>query len=309
MAVQPRRTSGGGWFFGVALLVLGIVATLGILIATGNLDVPFLRSKEVRPGPPPGMVPVLLSVKPIPAYSRVTRDHLFDSKGQPKIFYLSPEDIAKKGILTDFGKIIGRVVAEDHRAGYAFREKDFLPEGSRPGIAGGTPSGKRALVLEATEIQGVHALKAGDRIDLLASFPLEKQQPGRNRGVVEVGMIDPSQRTKQAHVEILVHNGFVVQGVSIRKEPTTSRSLTQGTRTQMKPVEEFTLAMEPEELPRITQALALGAKLIAALRSGRPGEEESEASPLQSPREKTTVIETIKGGTREIVTFHRQTAR
>ena len=48
------------------------------------------------------------------------------------------------GIIIDPSKIIGRVMAHEKPADFAFTEEDFLPFGTSPGIAGGTPPGKRA---------------------------------------------------------------------------------------------------------------------------------------------------------------------
>ena len=40
------------------------------------------------------------------------------------------------------------------RGGYAFTESDFLPLGTRPGVVGGTPQGKRAYHLGRQQTQG-----------------------------------------------------------------------------------------------------------------------------------------------------------
>ena len=69
--------------------------------------------------------------------------------------------------------MIGRVVNHEKQANYAFRETDFLPPGTRPGMVAGIPPGKRSYTLEVTKIKGIQSLKAGDRFDLLATLPVD----------------------------------------------------------------------------------------------------------------------------------------
>ena len=58
-----------------------------------------------------------------------------------------------KGVITNLAKILGRVTAREKPAGYYFLESDFLPVGTRPGIAGGTPLGKRAYTFNASNLE------------------------------------------------------------------------------------------------------------------------------------------------------------
>ena len=76
-----------------------------------------------------------------------------------------------KGVITDMAKIRGRVTAREKEAPFFFVENDFLPKGTHPGVAGGTPPGKLAITLDASKLRGVHDLKEGDHVDLLASTP------------------------------------------------------------------------------------------------------------------------------------------
>src|SRR5581483_10406997 len=110
----------------------------------------------------------------IPAYTKVTRSHLFDpNTGQYRLIYRSPDFVEKTGALTDPQKIVGRVLGYDKSESMAFTESDFLPPGTRPGVVAGVPPGKRAITIDASKIQGLHNLKIGDRVDILASVPVD----------------------------------------------------------------------------------------------------------------------------------------
>ena len=82
---------------------------------------------------PKDWVQIPMCARPIPAYTKITRDYLFDPKtGQWASVYLPPKEVPK-GVILDVSKILGRVMAREKPAGYAFKEEDFLPEGTRPG--------------------------------------------------------------------------------------------------------------------------------------------------------------------------------
>ena len=51
------------------------------------------------------------------------------------------------------------------------RKPIFSPRAPSPGVAGGTPQGKRAITLDASKLKGVDDLREGDHVDLLASIP------------------------------------------------------------------------------------------------------------------------------------------
>src|SRR5439155_24415071 len=121
----------------------------------------------------PEGVPIPLTVQPVPAFTQVTREHVMDPKTLDLVItYLPPQSVASTGLLT-FDKIIGRVLKSEKAAGYGFTERDFFPPGTRPGVVAGVPSGKKAFVLQADKIGGVHGLRGGDDIDVLATLAIE----------------------------------------------------------------------------------------------------------------------------------------
>ena len=122
------------------------------------------------------MVAVPITTRTIPAFTNVTRDYLLiPEKGTPKYLYLPPEMAKHLEVLTDFRQISGRVIDHEKPPGYPFTEKDFLPKGTRSGMVAGIPPGKRAMTVDATKLQGIHALRVGDRLDLLSSQSIDMQ--------------------------------------------------------------------------------------------------------------------------------------
>jgi hypothetical protein len=80
-------------------------------------------------------------------------------------------------------------------------------------------------------------------------------------------------------VRPLVQNGIVVTPVKVRNVPITSSSLTQGTITRTRPVHEIVLAVAPEEVGLLAEAMDLKYEITCVTRSGRPA-----ASVPLSPR-------------------------
>jgi Flp pilus assembly protein CpaB len=283
-----------------AVLVVGVVGTVGALWYMG-VPIPFLSRARAAYVPAEGTEAVYLSTKEIPAYTKITREHILDGTGSPSVSYLSLEDIQKRKLLTDPNAIVGRVVARDFKAGYAFKDEDFLAKGTQPGVVGGTPPGKRAFVLDASKVQGIYALKLGDHFDLLAS---ELVDHAKGPGTLPPQGPEPK---KHAVVKALVQNGVVVLPVANRPTPPGNPAK----KAQDKPVQEIIIAVAPEEIAPLQAALTVGADIFAAYRSGHPDDAKAakQMTPGTPPPTKTTTIEVIQDGKRETLSFpHSPTA-
>lgn len=311
--MRPTSTSGGRSrsLLGLSLLVLGSIGTLLTLHANGTIELPFLSRtpEQGEEGPPPGTVAVPVSAAPIPAYTRITRDHFWDAKkGRFAVIYLRPEQIRPETI-TNLMKVIGRVLDHDKPAGYAFTEKDFLPAGTRPGVAAGVPDEtRRGMVFDATRLGGIHGLKAGDHVDLIASLPVDpknntRPSSGRLSGAALVLAPGTQSSSKKASVRVLAHDAVIVTPVTTRQVPMTSSSLTQGMRVTTRPVQEVTIAVAVDEVAAVAEAVALEADIHCVVRTNRPTE-KSESIRVPEPEEsKVTVIETIHGNKRDQIVF------
>jgi Flp pilus assembly protein CpaB len=299
---RHARSPFNAFALGAFALLIGAAATVGGLWAAG-VDLPFLDAgPDTR-----GMVAVPLTTRPIPAYTKVTRDYLLiPDKGIPKYMYLPPEMVKQMGVITAFNQITGRVLDHEKPPGYPFTEHDFLPKGTRPGLVAGIPSGKRAITVDVTRIQGIAALRVGDRLDLLSSQPVDMQKALQGRGnamgvsSVQVGLM---AQTKQANVRVLVQNGALVAPVTTRVIPISSNSLTQGAVTRTKPIQEAVIALDPEEIAPLTEALAVEASITCVARSGLPDDPgPASVTPSgPSPSDHIMAVERIVGGNREVV--------
>ena len=232
-----------------------------------------------------GVVRVILSNQEIPAYTKIRREHFLEpGKLELRTAVLSKERAEQDGLFTTPGEIQGRVLAQTKSSGYAFRESDFLPEGTRPGLVGGIPAGMRGLPLEAARLRGIADLLPGDRFDLVAAFPMEEQPSSR---INLPGSLSSKQaardRSPKARVEVMVHDGMIVEPLSVRQVPVSTSTLTQGLQVQTKPVEELVIALMPEEVGGLLEALALEVELTVLPRSGRPDDPASR-TPDHQPR-------------------------
>ena len=126
-SASPLKTG----FLVLMTLLLGGGATVGGLWAAG-VDIPFLKSKPDYTG----MVAVPISTQRIPAYTRVTRDHLLiPEKSIPKYVYLPPEYVKAVGP--------SRRIQQDHGPRDGPRKASGLPVQGGGLPAQGDASGAR----------------------------------------------------------------------------------------------------------------------------------------------------------------------
>jgi len=292
---------------GLALLTGG-AGTVGTLAAMGEVDLsflPFFNKPVVEENViPPGSIAVPVSAVEIPAYTKITREHLFNAaKRDFAVVYINREQISD-GMLVNFTDIVGRVLDHDKPAGYAFTEKDFLPKGTREGMTAGIPPDKRAYRLEASRIQGVHGLQAGDHLDIVASIPLEKTKQVQKP--LALDNRPAAEPTKYAEIRVIVDDGVIVSEVSARAAVTSSSSLLRGSQARAQPVEEIVIAVDPTEVPELMKAVALDYPLSAVARSGHA--EDSGASQIvvegqHEEPEQPRRLQAIVGNKREEYVF------
>src|SRR5262249_44357803 len=144
-----RPGAASGWFSTpmIALAaVIGIAVVVEALWGLGLLDLSRFRSTEPSTA---GLVAVPTPARTIRAYTRVTRDHLWDTaRNRLWVVYLPPRAVPRE-MLVGISAVIGRVLDHDKTPGYVFPEGDFLPKGTREGLVAGIPAGKRAIRIPA----------------------------------------------------------------------------------------------------------------------------------------------------------------
>ncbi len=303
----------------LAILGLGVAGlVIGFLFATGVLG-----SEEDAFVPPEGKVAVPISPKELPAYRKLTLNDLMNPRtGRVAVLYFEPEQI-RESMLIDLTKIVGRVLQRTKPGGFAFTERDFAPAGTRPGLAAGVPPGKRAMRVDVSQVNGLQDLAVGDRFDLVATLPLETEGlETKSLGGIraaDLTTLDPGLANwrKQATVDVIVQSGLLVAPMATRQVPVYINTLTQGGITRTRPVQEVVIAVAPHEVARLTQALAVEAKVQAVIRSGHPDDPVDSVTPDYAPRSPLgytagrdastsqgggyTILETISGSERRYV--------
>jgi Flp pilus assembly protein CpaB len=317
--VRRGRSTGplARWLLVVALTATGALAALALL--AGPQAGPLARLGSLLSWPPRAaaarsdLVAVPISAVAIAAYTKVTRQHLIDARNQ-RLASVSMEPVTlPAGVVTDLQQILGRVLARDKSAGYVFMEDDFLPAGTRPGLVAGIPPGKRAMRLDADRLHGIHGLLAGDRLDVIASLPVEARALNNTQlGGVYGAQLDLQARAsgwqRQASVRVVAEDALIIA-------PPAPRSSLPGRRTGSGRLQEVVIAVEPEEVSAIAEALSVRAELTAIPRSGRPDDVPDARTSGRRPRLPFTVetgvpdsfaaVETIRGVQRGVATVPR----
>ena len=271
----------------IALIaVASVVVIFGTLMVLGVIDVAAWRQ---APPSTAGLIAVPTPATVIPAYTRIRRDHLWDRRNaRLAVIYLPPGAVTKE-MLVNIGDVIGRVLDGDKEPGYVFTESDFLPRGTREGIVAGIPAGKRAIRISADRVDGLYGLHAGDRFDILATMPIDAAGGGRSfnfSGPYSQEMALQAQLSnwdKQATVRVIVQSALIVEPMTTRGVTTVQQSLTEGAAARVRQVQETVIAIEPEEVALLTEAMAVNARLTTIPRSGRPDDPLDSKTPDLRP--------------------------
>ena len=246
-------------------------------------------SSEPEYGPAEGKVRVFVSGRPIAAYSKVTRDDLWSlAKNDLAFIDLDESFVESAGIIVEAKDIVGRVMANDRSPGYPFTEKDFLPKGTRPGISAGIPAGKRALRIDVDKVHGIVGLQPGDRFDIVAARALDEKKSADDPAFAGLysNMMNRQRDVgsyRRAKVEVLVQNGIVVSPLEMRAVPTTTTTLTSGTSVKTIPVQEMFIALDPEEVAPLMEAISVEAEVTCLARSGRIDDPVDSITPSSEP--------------------------
>lgn len=269
----------------VATVAVSAIAALVLLAALGVVDLSRLRSSEPSTA---GLIAVPTSAMEIPAHTRIRRDHLWDrANARISVVYLPPRAVTKE-MLLNITQIIGRVLDSEKEPGYVFTDADFLPRGTREGLVAGIPAGKRAIRISADRVEGLYGLNAGDRFDIVATMPIDAADGGRSLNFSgpysqEVALESQlSNWQKQATVRFIVQNAVIVEPMLARGVPVTTTSA-QAAAARARAVQEAVIAVNPNEVALLTEAMAVDARLSSIPRSGRPDDPVNTRTPDLRP--------------------------
>ena len=327
--VAPRRPGSFSTTSPLTIAVIAIAAIVVVGAVAGIVNPSLFRSQEPSTA---GLIAVPTPASAIPAYSRVRRDHLWDVRNQRlSLVYLPPTAVTKE-MLVNITDIIGRVLESEKAPGYVFTEADFLPKGTREGIVAGIPAGKRAIRISADKVDGLYGLHAGDRFDIMATMPINpnggSSQSFNLAGPYSQELALQAQLSnwdKQATVRVIVQNAVIVEPMTTRGVPTVQSSITEGAATRTRPVQEAVIAIGPDEVALLTEAMAVDARLTSIPRSGRPDDPVNSVTPdlrpfspftagagegtdsrlSDDPQDSFKVVETIMGQKRSLTAVPR----
>ena len=272
--------------FGIAVAVLAGLGTAGYGAAAyyGLFET---RQKVVEKSRK-GMVAVPKSLVALKAFKKIEREDVYDrTLGDESYFWLPKDQVdAHPEWVIRVEDVIGRVMARDKRADFVFSDKDFLPEGSRTGLAGGVPEGKQGFFLEAEQIPGLRLLKIGDRFDLMASLPEESANAGAEYGLLVGGIKARGNKPIPLNgVRLLVQSGAMI-ALTNGRLMTTQGALefnatdSRGRPTTQQKEEQVAIAIDSEEVVPLTQALGAKLTIHAVARSGQKVENANPVNEL-----------------------------
>jgi Flp pilus assembly protein CpaB len=268
-----------------ATIVVSVIAAVVLLAVLGVIDLSKLRSNEPSTA---GLIAVPTSAVQIPAHTRIRRDHLWDrANARISVVYLPPRAVTKE-MLLNITEIIGRVLDSEKEPGYVFTDADFLPRGTREGLVAGIPAGKRAIRVSADRVDGLYGLNAGDRFDIVATMPIDAADGGQSLNFSgpysqEIALeTQLSNWEKQATVRVIVQNAVIVEPMLARGVPVTTTSA-QAAAARARAVQEAVIAVNPNEVALLTEAMAVDARLSSIPRSGRPDDPVNTRTPDLRP--------------------------
>lgn len=247
--------------------------------------VPVAAAKPSREG----MIAVPRSLVNLKAYEQVQREDIYDrAKGDESYFWLPKAQVeANPDWILRVNDVVGRVLAKDKRADFVFSEKDFLPKGSRTGLVAGVPEGKQGFFLQSGQVPGLRLLKMGDQFDLMASLPEESANAGAEYGLLMGGIkVRGNKPIPLNGVRLLVQGGTVV-ALTDGREMTTQGGMefgqtdARGRASNDGKNEQVAIAIDPEEVVPLTQALGAKLTIHAVARSGRQTEQLDRGNALE----------------------------
>ncbi|MEC7584662.1 MAG: hypothetical protein VYE77_10105 [Planctomycetota bacterium] len=318
----------------VALVVYTVIQGEGRLPFGDGLVFAFGKAESEEPlaqpsGRPVGTVPVLACPRVLPAFTKITREHLLTDEGLHTVPVVEPA-IQPNGLFpadnAGVQRLLGRVLKREKPVNFAFSENDLLPPGTRAGTTAGIPPGKRGVWLDLERVQGLSDVQPGDYVDLVAAKTMDAP-PAPDLKVME-NLSDPILRARMQRAAVMRKpttqtRSWVIARQALVVTPVRLREINTGEVSRAKPpkvVEEVFVAMAPEEVSNFSQALAQEVALVAAPRSGQPEDEGVEIQDVTPPdpnadlrrlllggdeEPMVNMIEVIRGNQRQTVTVPR----
>jgi len=272
----------------MAVTVLGMLGFAGFAVAW-SLGA-FESKAAAKPIDRTGQLAFPAIARPMSAFDGLSKDDFIDPRtNQLNVIWLpeSTAEVASRSL----SELIGRVLKRDKQSGMVLTEADFLEKGTRQGLVAGIPVDKLAMSIPAAGIPGLEQLRGGDRFDLLVSLPMKEDsrqlsnsEPAALFGGIKPPSLRVGQLSRQHGVKHLVTDGMLVTLFSGAQTSVSGPSgltvVPNGSKSKAPKTVATVfaeLAVDPDEIGSLTEAIALGTKMICVLHSGLPGGEVSDA--------------------------------
>ncbi len=305
-----RRRSGFHPVLALLLVAVGVVGAVGTLHATGRVHIEaidrLLGKKVVRAADDNVVFVPVGSVTLLPGH-KIKPEDLWDPSTSTYRVVRVPKDKMKEhpDWLLRPDLLVGRVLAREKMPWKAFTEADLLPPGSQEGAVSLVPDGMRLLSLDASKVRGLDQLRYGDRFDLVVSEQVDPELFDQAEKALErqsVGQVD--RRLELASLKEMAHQRVLVQdGVLIQAAPVDAKAKEK----------DALVAVHPEEVMLLLEALDLEQTVYSVARSGKAGVVEERSIPDHEPPleklrwvwETVKEVEVLEGSERKSVTVPR----
>lgn len=263
----------------VVLLVLaGVALTMLAVGGSGVFARVFAGGGKQQQGDQNGKVAVLISTVPIPAFTALDPAAFLDPKtGDFSVAWISEKTAQDAGFIRDPSLLRGRVLRHDKGASLAFSEADLFPRGTQPGLTGAIDPGYRGVSLNASEIEGLRALKRFDHFDIYAVKPKTSSNGANSSAYVAPEMIDAAQSVKEWQTDRLI----IAQNAKILEPAPLAPNA--------KNPNDVYVAIRDEEATALADARAKGAKIFCWGRSGLPGGDSTTLEQPAAPQPVDTI--------------------
>lgn len=293
---KQRRTAVRGSYLPIILMAVTVIGMLGfsgmaVAWTLGYFDT--VSKPKVAAVDRAGQLAFPAIVRPMNAHEAVTKDDFIHPQTKQLNVVWLPE-ATEKVVSRKMSDLIGRVLRRDKQAGMVLSEADFLEKGTRPGLVAGIPAGKFAMSIPAAEIAGLDQLRGGDRFDLLVSLPkrddggqIANSEPAALFGGIKPPSLRVGQLSRRHGVKHLVTDGMLVTLFSGKERSTSGLSgltVAPGGSKSKKSTPAIVyaeLAVSPDEIGPLTEAISLGTKLTCVLRSGLPSDDVGDATSTE----------------------------
>ena len=200
---------------------------------------------------------------------------------------MMPKEAVRDDWILRWSQVEGRVMGRKKLKDKAFKEADFLPKGTRPGVASLVPKGMRMVTIPGDRVGGLEGLHYEDRFDLVAHDTIDDEK------------LDEAQKAVEGLSQDLVLEIEALRGATRRR--VVAHEAVRLPKIESKGKggkEDLAIAVAEAEVPALLQALKGKSELFCVVYSGNDIEWSGKRLSVgYDPHER---LSEIMGKTREV---------